>query len=131
MRPGRDIGRSRMIRGQPIAPAGRGETAIYPATRRKVASGLNPIFSVFVDAPATKSNLDCAYSIGAEESVAGVDRSFRMRRLLVKFLADQSGATAIEYCLIAAGISIVIVVAVNGIGTTLNTKFTSVNSSLK
>ena len=54
-----------------------------------------------------------------------------MRRLFSKFLADQSGATAIEYCLIAAGISIVIVVAVNGIGTTLNTKFTSVNSSLK
>jgi pilus assembly protein Flp/PilA len=54
-----------------------------------------------------------------------------MRRLFSNFLADQSGATAIEYCLIAAGISIVIVVAVNGIGTTLSTKFTSVNSSLK
>jgi len=54
-----------------------------------------------------------------------------MRRLIWKFIADQSGATAIEYCLIAAGLSIVIVVAVNGIGTTLNTKFTSVNSSLK
>jgi pilus assembly protein Flp/PilA len=54
-----------------------------------------------------------------------------MRRLFLRFLADQSGATAIEYCLIAAGISIVIVVAVNGIGTALNSKFTSVNSSLK
>jgi pilus assembly protein Flp/PilA len=54
-----------------------------------------------------------------------------MRQLLSKFLRDQSGATAIEYCLIAAGISIVIVVAVNGIGATLNTTFTSVNSSLK
>ena len=54
-----------------------------------------------------------------------------MRWLFSKFLADQSGATAIEYCLIAAGISIVIVTAVNGIGSTLNTKFTSVNSSLK
>jgi pilus assembly protein Flp/PilA len=54
-----------------------------------------------------------------------------MRRLISRFLSDETGATAIEYCLIAAGISIVIVVAVNGIGTTLNTKFTSVNSSLK
>jgi pilus assembly protein Flp/PilA len=54
-----------------------------------------------------------------------------MRQLFSRFLADQSGATAIEYCLIAAGISIVIVTAVNGIGSTLNTKFTSVNSSLK
>ena len=54
-----------------------------------------------------------------------------MRKLIAKFLADQSAATAIEYCLIAAGLSIVIVVAVNGIGTTLSGKFTSVNSSLK
>jgi pilus assembly protein Flp/PilA len=54
-----------------------------------------------------------------------------MRKLISRFLADQSGATAIEYCLIAAGISIVIVVAVNGMGTTLSGKFTSVNTSLK
>jgi pilus assembly protein Flp/PilA len=54
-----------------------------------------------------------------------------MRRLMTNFLADQSGATAIEYCLIAVGISIVILAAVNGIGTTLNATFTSVNSSIK
>ena len=54
-----------------------------------------------------------------------------MRRIFSKFLSDHSGATAIEYCLIAVGISIVILAAVNGIGTTLNTSFTSVNSSLK
>jgi pilus assembly protein Flp/PilA len=54
-----------------------------------------------------------------------------MRQLFSRFLVDQSGATAIEYCLIAAGLSIVIVTVVNGIGSTLNTKFTSVNSSLK
>jgi pilus assembly protein Flp/PilA len=54
-----------------------------------------------------------------------------MRQLVSRFLSDQSGATAIEYCLIAAGLSIVILAAVNGIGSTLNTKFTSVNSSIK
>ena len=54
-----------------------------------------------------------------------------MRQLFSRFLADQSGATAIEYCLIATGISIVIVAAVNGIGSTLNTKFSSVGTSLK
>ena len=54
-----------------------------------------------------------------------------MRRLFSRFLADQSGATAIEYCLIAVGLSIVIITAVNGIGSTLNIRFTSVNSSLK
>jgi pilus assembly protein Flp/PilA len=54
-----------------------------------------------------------------------------MQRLLWRFFADQSGATAIEYCLIAAGLSIVILTAVNGIGTTLNGKYASVNNSLK
>ncbi|MBI5318924.1 Flp family type IVb pilin [Bradyrhizobium sp.] len=54
-----------------------------------------------------------------------------MRRLMCEFLKNESGATAIEYCLIAAGISIVIVVAVNGMGSTLNNSFTSVNTSIK
>jgi pilus assembly protein Flp/PilA len=54
-----------------------------------------------------------------------------MGRLFSKFLADQSGATAIEYCLIAVGLSIVIITAVNGIGSTLNTNITAVNTSLK
>ena len=47
-----------------------------------------------------------------------------------RFLKDETAATAIEYGLIAAGISIVILAAVNGIGTNLNTKFTSINTSL-
>jgi pilus assembly protein Flp/PilA len=54
-----------------------------------------------------------------------------MRQLFSRFLGNESGATAIEYCLIATGLSIVILAAVNGIGTNLSTKFTSVNSSLK
>jgi pilus assembly protein Flp/PilA len=54
-----------------------------------------------------------------------------MRQLFSKFLSDRSGATAIEYCMIAAGLSIVIVTAVNGIGTALSTKFVAVSTSLK
>lgn len=54
-----------------------------------------------------------------------------MRRLMKKFLADQSGATAIEYALIAAGVSVVIMTAVQGIGTTMNGKYASVSTSLK
>ena len=50
---------------------------------------------------------------------------------LTAFLADQSGATAIEYGLIAAGISIAIIAAVNSIGTTLNTSFSSISTQLK
>jgi pilus assembly protein Flp/PilA len=47
------------------------------------------------------------------------------------FLKDESGATAIEYGLIAAGISVVIIATVNAIGTSLNTSFTSVSTQLK
>ena len=50
---------------------------------------------------------------------------------LYAFLKNESGATAIEYGLIAAGISIAIIAVVNGLGTNLNEKFTSVNNSLK
>lgn len=43
----------------------------------------------------------------------------------------ERGATAIEYGLIAAGISLAIIAVVNGLGSNLNTKFTSINTSLK
>jgi pilus assembly protein Flp/PilA len=54
-----------------------------------------------------------------------------LKNALLKILSDESGATAIEYGLIAAGISIAILAAVNGLGSNLNTMFSSVNSSLK
>ena len=47
------------------------------------------------------------------------------------FIQCESGATAIEYGLIAAGISVAIIAVVNGLGTKLNTKFTSISSQLK
>ena len=84
---------------------------------------------------------------GAAAKAAGVGPSFRgaslrtfralwltllgMVKKLSAFLKDQTAATAIEYALIAAGISIVIVAAVNGIGTKLNTTFSSVSTQLK
>jgi pilus assembly protein Flp/PilA len=54
-----------------------------------------------------------------------------MKHLVSKFWNDESGATAIEYGLIAAGISLAIIAVVNGLGTNLNEKFTSINTSLK
>jgi pilus assembly protein Flp/PilA len=51
--------------------------------------------------------------------------------LLAKFLKDCSAATAIEYGLIAAGISVAIVVVVQMLGTNLNTTFTTVANALK
>ena len=53
-----------------------------------------------------------------------------MKNLIARFVKDESGATAIEYGLIAAGISLAIIAVVNGLGTNLNTKFTSINNSL-
>ena len=54
-----------------------------------------------------------------------------MNRTLKKFWADESGATAIEYGLIAAGIALAIITVVNGLGSKLNTKFGSINASLR
>jgi len=54
-----------------------------------------------------------------------------MKKLVLRFLNEDSGATAIEYGLIAAGISVAIIAVVNGLGTKLNTTFSSVSSQLK
>ena len=54
-----------------------------------------------------------------------------MQNLFVRFMKDTSGATAIEYGLIVAGISVAIIAVVNGLGTGLNTKFSSISTQLK
>jgi pilus assembly protein Flp/PilA len=54
-----------------------------------------------------------------------------MKTLVSRFLRDESGATAIEYGLIAAGISVAIVAVVQGIGSKLNTAFGKVETALK
>ena len=69
------------------------------------------------------SELRAALGSGANEG--------KIMKLISRFWRDESGATAIEYGLIAASISIAIIVAVNGLGTNLNNVFTSVNNSLK
>ena len=54
-----------------------------------------------------------------------------MKSIIKSFLKDESGATAIEYGLIAAGIAIAIITAVNGLGTKLSTNFDTISNSLK
>ncbi|OAF19096.1 MULTISPECIES: Flp family type IVb pilin [Bradyrhizobium] len=54
-----------------------------------------------------------------------------MKNLIARFVKDESGATAIEYGLIAAGIALAIITVVNSLGTTMNAKFGSISSSLK
>jgi pilus assembly protein Flp/PilA len=53
-----------------------------------------------------------------------------MKKLALRFVNDDTGATAIEYGLIAAGISIAIIAVVNGLGTQLASVFSSVSSQL-
>jgi pilus assembly protein Flp/PilA len=54
-----------------------------------------------------------------------------MKSAVKNFLADETGATAIEYGLIAAGIALAIIAVVNGLGSKLNSKFGSISASLK
>jgi pilus assembly protein Flp/PilA len=54
-----------------------------------------------------------------------------MKNLVSRFVKDESGATAIEYGLIAAGIAIAIITAVQGVGTKLSSNFVDISTSLK
>jgi pilus assembly protein Flp/PilA len=54
-----------------------------------------------------------------------------MRRIVARFFKDETGATAIEYGLIAAGISVAIIATVASLGTNLNTTFSSVSTAIK
>jgi pilus assembly protein Flp/PilA len=76
---------------------------------------------------ATLDGLPYKYGVepGTPPEEANLKRSF------LRFLADEKGATAIEYGLIAAGIAIAIITAVNGVGTQLSTNFNNISTSLK
>lgn len=54
-----------------------------------------------------------------------------MKKMVTRFIKNEAGATAIEYGLIAAGISVAIIAVVQGLGSKLNTTFTSVQAALK
>jgi pilus assembly protein Flp/PilA len=54
-----------------------------------------------------------------------------MKASITRFIREESGATAIEYGLIAAGISVAIIAVVQALGTNLNTTFSSVSTALK
>jgi pilus assembly protein Flp/PilA len=77
------------------------------------------------------TDLTLAQRVAAMKQAPRITRSFGMSKLFARFVNDESGATAIEYGLIAAGISLAIIAVVNGLGTNLNEKFTSINTSLK
>jgi pilus assembly protein Flp/PilA len=52
-------------------------------------------------------------------------------RLVIRFIKDESAATAIEYGLIAAGIAVAVIPVITGLGTKLKTTFSAISSALK
>jgi pilus assembly protein Flp/PilA len=94
---------------------------------------MSPIGRVFVVADSqivNRDSPDCGCFRGHRCFTARGARP-PMIALVRQFWVDETAATAIEYGLIAAGISLAIIAVVNGIGGKLNTKFTSINTSLK
>jgi pilus assembly protein Flp/PilA len=73
----------------------------------------------------------CSVVLPGRQNSGGTTVEVKLKGLFLKFLSDEQGATAIEYGLIAAGISLAIIAVVNGLGTSLSTQFNSISSSLK
>jgi pilus assembly protein Flp/PilA len=67
----------------------------------------------------------------ARGAISSLGKEQVVRRMILKFHADENGAAAIEYGLLAAGIAVAIIAVVAALGTELNTTFTSVSSGLK
>jgi len=67
----------------------------------------------------------------ARESGMAVRGSHRMRQGVAAFLKDESGTTAIEYGLIAAGIALALITVLKGVGTNLKTAFASISTAVK
>jgi pilus assembly protein Flp/PilA len=68
--------------------------------------------------------------VSRQEPVAQPEDA-NLKKILLKFLADESGATAIEYCLIAAAIALAIIALVNSLGINIAEKLTELNIALK
>jgi pilus assembly protein Flp/PilA len=66
----------------------------------------------------------------ASINIKNGDFSERPLRLVIRFLKDENAATAIEYGLIAAGVALAIITVIKGVGTKLNTTFSSISSQL-
>jgi pilus assembly protein Flp/PilA len=70
-------------------------------------------------------------SLASSDSHVWIEGATKMTNLVSRFVKDESGATAIEYGLIAAGISVAIIAVVQGLGSKLKTAFQQVSDNLK
>jgi pilus assembly protein Flp/PilA len=124
-----------------LEPSGVGsKRATLPSGRRFRAGGIPPDdyrsmnFSKYLIAKfrtILASGLQSSIHGSLRESRGRASQEGGLKKMFLTFLADESGATAIEYGLIAAGISLAIIATVNSLGSTLNTSFTTVNTALK
>jgi pilus assembly protein Flp/PilA len=103
---------------------------LYHPTIGWTAGSRNPSGSRNFTGPI-QAALDFINQAPAAELLPSSNLEAKLKQKVLNFLSDESGATAIEYGLIAAGISLAIIAIVNTLGTTLNTKFTDINTSLK
>jgi pilus assembly protein Flp/PilA len=111
--------------GRIAAAALRRNSLCAKASRRKL------VCSIELTPPKELGSHGLRVKDGAERGDPHPRWSLFMKNLIARFAKDESGATAIEYGLIAAGIALAIITVVNNLGTTLNTKFSSISSSLK
>ena len=107
------------------------------ALRTVIRSAL-PMVAYYTQRPLSPA--DCNYWIhpilGFDWQLSGTERFAQgreevMQRIFAKFLRDESGATAIEYGLIAAGIALAIIAIINGIGLKLADLLGTLNTMLK
>ncbi len=84
----------------------------------------------FYGDPAGSAGCSIKFHLPDSDGQVEVEKGQKMQ-LIRNFLSDDSGATAIEYGLIAAGIALAIIVAVNTLGNTISNEFNTIGSSLK
>jgi pilus assembly protein Flp/PilA len=106
---------------------------VAPDQRGSIGNGLRhfrPLFSITVFDESSNEAVKSATTRATYKYVVSTEEPI-MTTLVMRFLADDRGATAIEYGLIAAGIAVAIIATVQALGTNLNTTFSTVSTSLK
>jgi pilus assembly protein Flp/PilA len=106
---------------------------VAPDQRASRGNGLRhywPLFSITVFDESSIEGVKAATTRATYKDIVSTEEPI-MTTLVMRFLADDTGATAIEYGLIAAGIAVAIIATVQALGTNLNTTFSTVSTSLK
>jgi pilus assembly protein Flp/PilA len=106
---------------------------VAPNQRASSGNGLRHFRSLFSITNFDESSIEAVKSATTRATYKHVvsTEDIHMTTLVMRFFADDTGATAIEYGLIAAGIAVAIIATVQALGTNLNSTFSTVSTSLK